>query len=333
MPQPSDDLFLELENVGFDPYEEKVLVESKILDDMLNAPELQAVSELALLEMDDKRRLALERMNAECPYIHTAVRVTGKLLQPYWDEMDQEYKYEEKIYKDEPLIASGYATLQMDMNDTKKWVTGHTFYITDTDSRFGAIDLVEDSSSLYGFAPVGQLEISYERNDSRTEEMLRQVFPGVLEKVEEIIATVGDDEAEGFRLLRQVTVPNSDGIPRDVYRALISFVWSKFTFDKEIPYITSVKGAFIDATNPSDPEKDNLVYDPEKLIVLLVKPQGLLLAPHYKKSYGTVAASNELHWYLDCKSAPVGYEEEMQTYQLPARNMLTFASVRKTVYQ
>lgn len=329
----SEQLFAQLDDVRLDPYTVRVMAQAAEIEALINDD--SETDELTIITVADLSREAIDKMDLECPYFDEPVVVTGRLKQAYYDEVEGRFGLEDVEVDRVVLISHGYRIIAFGTSDpdrsTKK--VGHLFLRQQMEPQNDAPALVDYVPRLFAFAPVGQVNIEYDRDVHNNNVELQKIIPEVLKEIDGRLINAPDVQS-ALLSLADMVISESQDIPKSALLALQVYVNEKLAFDKAMPHRVQFSGpAYND--RPDKEFRTHFIYGRDNIVEsVIVSPDRLSLRPiPTVADDGTVVLSEgEQRWCIDLAVHDRSVDTPNLLISVPVKNILSFQSVRQMLF-
>lgn len=326
----SEHLFAQLDTIEIDNYATREMARARSIEELINDPDSNN-DELTVLTVTDMCNEAISEMDADCPHMNEPVLVTGTLKRAYFDEMTQKFAIEDVRFEREKLISFGYSILEFGTKiegvSVKK--VGNLFLLEQMPPKNDGPALVDYVPRLFGFAPVGEVEIEYEMDDLSNTSDLEAKIPDVMAEIDGLIANA-EDESAAVLALADHTISKEHDIPDDTLSGLLSYVNNRLQLDKTMPYRVQIDGI---AYKPGEELIYLLYQHVNNKNALIVAPGQLILRPYPEIVDGKeLKHTDDLHWCLDVAVLGRESSDEISYISIPVKNLVTMQAVRDILY-
>lgn len=325
MYESTDELFEGLEGVEVDPHMQRLIRQAAELEDLLNNNDNH--DERTEIARSDLEREAIETMDSECVHLHQSVLVTGTVLRAYYDEFEEKFITAPVEMSHELVTSAGFATLSMKPEgaEDERMVVGHLFLLEQLPAQRDTPALVDYVTRLFGFAPVGQVDIEFESPDQDNIDVLQRHVPELLEEIDELVGNA-QDECHALMNLGKMTISPELDIPSDMLSRLLSYAHARLNFDTGVPYEVVVQGVFYDEDGSKEPK---FKYFQEKPGLLLAYPISLSFLPYPRIVDKELQLTDEAYWCVELRAMGLRPEDPDQRFSIPARNIRSMHSIRQ----
>lgn len=316
-------LFAELENSHADGYEARIITQAQELEALLN-DRTSEQTELDQLDLNLIEKETIASMDAECPYFHQKVLVTGNAVKAVYDEFTEEFTLDREVkYTKTVLTSAGFSTLEVpDGIGGTRITVGHLFFNETLDPISQGQQLVDYLPRLYSFAPVGSIDIIADLPDEDNIKMLENSVPEMLLEVEQIIFTA-ENECDALRRLRAVKLKSDHHTPQESLVAMLGFIEQRLEMDVIAPYVVSVQGVvqtavgeYLYYTEPND---------------LLAYHTGLRFASYPFIKDGTLQHKEDGELMVELNVIGKDKNDPPVELIVPVRNIRAMCSIREAI--
>jgi hypothetical protein len=321
--------FNELETVEiYDTYTLHIINEANQIEAFLNSFDQDALTELESLELKMLADEWVEKMNSECPYMGQQVAVTGDVMTAKYEQFTDVVSVDEVPYTNQAVTSDGFRVL-MRVNDEGKrlYVAGHYFRTETLEPRNGGPAFTDSIRRLYGFAPVGSVDIVADIPENRHAGVLYRSIPDIIESVNYEIGQA-QDEADALCRLRSIVVKNAVDIPRDTINDLLNYIYDCLGMDETVPYQATLRGAVYRGELGKNGGLAFELYN-NNAPPVLVSPIELRLAQYPKRVRGGYEIGETDHFLVKLKLIGESSDSRERTIFAPVRNIKSLRSLRK----
>lgn len=320
------DFIAEFETSHSNEYETTLITQARDLEDLLNDTPDDA-TEIDRLDVSLIERESIEKMDAECPYLHTKVVVSGDVMRATYDEFTEKFGVDLAVhYNKEVRVAAGFSTLEIpDGQGGSRIAVGHLFYEDILDPISQGQSLVEYIPRLYSFAPIGTVDIVADLPDANNIELLSNSIPELLLEVEHIIFDA-KDECDALHRLRALKLNQnqSQDVPQESLVALLNFIEERLEMDGTAPYIVSIQGVVQSAVD------DGYHYHRQQNDVFAYHT-GLRFSSYPYIKDGALHHSEHCELMAEMNVIGESKNDPLHKIIIPVRNIRAMASIRDSI--
>jgi hypothetical protein len=317
-------IFAEYEKNHSDSYGTRIITQAKELEDLLN-DQSGDLTEIDKFDIKDIEKEYIAAMDAECPYFHQKVIVTGKVIRADYNEFTEEFTLVHDVdYSNTQVTSAGFVTLELpDEQGGSKIQVGHLFFTGILDPVSQGQSLVDYLPRLYSFAPVGSVDIIADLPDRSNIELLNDSLPELMLEVEQSIWGA-ENECDALRRLRSVKLQHNHDTPKESLVAMLNFIEERLEMDTIAPYVVAVQGVV------QTGESDSYLYYKERTD-LLAYHTGLRFASYPYIRDGSL--EHKEHGELMVELNVIGQNRSDPTRELivPVRNIRGMYSIRDAI--
>jgi hypothetical protein len=331
-----DQLFSELEDLQesvVPPKLEKLYKKAHEYEAML--AEATAEGQVGI-QLDSLIEQCVAELDAECPFNDQQVKVTGRIRRSYYDEIDQQYVDTDVAVDQAPMISRGFYVVTLDDDGEYSYTLGHYFELPDgvVRHRDVSIPFADVMMRHYAFAPVGSIDIEYERTTEENLVSLESSIPDVLAEFDSIVLNA-KDECEATRSLRYMKFDAQADVPREVIENFLTYAHDCLEFDMEVPYVFEVQGLIKTGENDessSDDEFIDYMYIRDEPMKIVGYVTGLMIDSVIDMKDGASVETNEHHWHAIVQVLSKAPDDEQVSIPVPVRAIRSMSSLRRSAY-
>lgn len=330
-------LFNTLEEVGENVLPARL---EKLYEKVRNCQE--ALTDLAAdggneLQISELTSQIIDELDSESPFTSQVVKVTGQITRTFYNELDGTYEEGTVLLDQEPMISQGfYALMSQDDDDRRTYQIGHYFAIpagTELHNA-AATPFVDIIRRHYAFAPVGSVDIEYERTDEEDTLILESLIPDVLADFDTIVLN-SENECEALKRLRRMSISRDDDIPAELAEKLLGYAQNRLGFDMEVPYQFEIQGLLERGLEGAITENPSIgfLYVRDGPMRFIGYVSGLMLNPVARLENKEITKSVDYRWFAIVQVVPSEPNGERATISVPVHTIRHMSSLRRSAYE
>lgn len=287
------------------------------------------------LQLDNLIEQCVAELDAECPFNNQVIKVTGQVRRSYYDEISQQYVDVDMPLDQTPMIARGFYVVTTDNDGDYSYTVGHYFEVPNglEVQHDVTIPFAQVLTRHYAFAPVGSVDIEYERTSEEKLASLDASIPDVIAEFDSIVLNASD-ECDALRRLRWMKFDARRDIPGEVVKDLLGYAHDCLQLDMEVPYVFEVQGFLKDGSDDEDPAQGatEYAYIPDKPKKIVGYVAGLMIDSVIDMKDGGPVESHDHHWHAILQVLPEVASDEQVQISVPVRGIRSMTSLRRMAY-
>jgi hypothetical protein len=287
------------------------------------------------IQLDNLIEQCVAELDAECPFNNQVVKVTGQVRRSYYDEINQKYVDVDMALDQTPMIARGFYVVTDDDQGEYSYTVGHYFEVPNgiEVQHDVTIPFAQILTRHYAFAPVGSVDIEYERTREEKLASLEASIPEVIAEFDTIVLNA-DDECDALRRLRYMKFDARRDIPGEVVKDLLGYAHDCLQLDMEVPYVFELQGFIKEEGEDQDSAEGATEYaylpgEPKKVVGYVT---GLMIDSVIAMRDGGPVESQEQHWHAILHVLPKVVSDQQVEISVPVRGIRSMSSLRRTAY-
>lgn len=292
-----------------------------------------ADSELEVLNRADEIHDEVEALDALCPYIHTPVRVSGRVVYGYFNELTERSEVSFMDISNEPMVSEGFTVLEVpDVSGEVREQVGLLFRFPGIVRIASRSLLTQDTTTYYAFAPYGSITVEAVRTPVERIAHLQQMTPDIIDEIDIRIDQAGSPIDAAMGLGEMAIDPTH--IPSSTLSELISYATDVIELDNEELFEVTVHGTM--SVEHEDGVTASVVpHDWQERYggqtTLLARCRGLFLRSHYQYIDSDIHSTADLYWHMELDVSADKNQQSLSRVDIAITDIIAIRSISEMI--